>query len=151
MSVKELHRLREEYRRTSDSYGHELRLSFAEIVVDKLRELGWTQKALSQKLRVSEPQISRLLNGDHNWTSESAGRILFALGVRAHVKPASEIYEASSSYVLGSATFIWTSQQSGGTQPVTSTKDYLSGQKTENRVEQESTPSPQIAFAGATG
>jgi len=89
MSVDRLRELREGYRKTPDGYIHELRLSFAEVVLDRLRELGWSQKGLSRKLGVTEPLVSRLLNGDHNWTSESAGRFLFALGVRARVEKSS--------------------------------------------------------------
>ena len=86
MSVERLRKLREDFRRTPDSYVHELRLSFAETVIDRLKELRWSQRELCKKLGVTEPLVSRLLNGDHNWTSKSAGRILFALGVRARVR-----------------------------------------------------------------
>ena len=40
MSIHDLYRLREEYRKTPDSYAQEFRLSFAEVVIDRLRELG---------------------------------------------------------------------------------------------------------------
>lgn len=86
MSVDELLNLVDEYRKTPDSFANELRLSLGQIIIGRLRELGWTQKALADKLGVTEPLVSRFLNGDHNWTSKSAGRWLCALGVRARVR-----------------------------------------------------------------
>lgn len=86
MSVDELLKLVDEYRKTPDSFAHELRLSLGQIIIGRLHELGWTQKVLAAKIGVTEPLISRFLNGDHNWTSKSAGRLLCALGVRARVQ-----------------------------------------------------------------
>lgn len=86
MSVDDLLNLLDEYRKTPDSFAHELRLSLGQIIIGRLRELGWTQKVLAAKIGVTEPLISRFLNGDHNWTSKSAGRLLCALGVRASVQ-----------------------------------------------------------------
>ena len=86
MSVDELINLLDEYRKTPDSFAHDLRLSLGQIVIGRLRELGWTQKMLADKIGVTGPLISRFLNGDHNWTSNSAGRLLCALDVRASVQ-----------------------------------------------------------------
>lgn len=63
--------------------GVELRVSFSKLVIRKLRELGWTQKRLADECNKKEPYISRVINGDQNWSSDIAGQILFALKTRA--------------------------------------------------------------------
>lgn len=87
MTVDWLKQAQEDYSNSPDGYIHEFRLSFAEFVIDRLRELGWSQKDVCEKLSVSEPLLSRLLSGDHNWTSASAGKIFWALKSRARVRP----------------------------------------------------------------
>ncbi len=129
MSVDQLRQLREAYRKTPDSYVHELRLSFAEVVVDRLQELGWNQKTLSDKLGVTEPLISRLLSGDHNWTSESAGRLLFALGVRARVRKGPFLQETFANAVTDDA--VWLFHAISGDEKEIQTEAYNSGQTPE--------------------
>jgi transcriptional regulator with XRE-family HTH domain len=75
----------EDFRKTPESVALELRLSFTELVMEQLGEKGWTQKQLAEKAGVKESFISRVLHGDENWKSETIGKILWALGVRAKV------------------------------------------------------------------
>lgn len=86
MSVESLLRRIEQYEETPAGFAHELRLSFGELVIRRLRELGWTQRELARKLKRKESQVSRLLGGDHNWTTDSAGEVLCALGVMARIQ-----------------------------------------------------------------
>ncbi len=131
MSVNRLRELREAYRKTPDGYIHELRLSFAEVVVDRLRELGWSQKTLSNRLGVTEPLVSRLLSGDHNWTSESAGRFLFALGVRARVQKASLPIETIENATEG---VVWRYHTAGGAPREIKTERYSSVEAGPNEI-----------------
>lgn len=82
MTIAELRELLDDHRNSPDSVAHEFRLSVGEIVIQALRERGWTQKDLAARIGVTESLISRLLNGDHNWTSKSIGRVMHALDVR---------------------------------------------------------------------
>lgn len=70
------------YQETSKGIAHEFRLSVGEAIIKGLEKKGWNQKKLAAQLGVSEPLISRLLNGDHNWTSEFIGKVGHALGIR---------------------------------------------------------------------
>ncbi len=88
MSIKELRELLERHKGRPESFAHELRLSVGEIIIGRLRELNWTQRELAARIGKSEPLISRLLNGDHNWTSESIGRVMHALDVRIRARRA---------------------------------------------------------------
>jgi ribosome-binding protein aMBF1 (putative translation factor) len=74
------------YQETSKGIAHEFRLSVGEAIIEGLREIGWNQKKLAEQLGVTEPLISRFLNGDHNWTSESVGKIGHALKIRFRAK-----------------------------------------------------------------
>lgn len=66
-----------------ESVGLSLRLDLATIILKALRERGWNQSALASAAGVKEGFISRLVHSDANCTFETAGRILFALGLRA--------------------------------------------------------------------
>ena len=72
-----------EYEQTPESYGLELGLSFSEMVLQRLDELGWTQKRLAEESGMKQAFISRLVHSDANWTRDTAGRMLHALGIRA--------------------------------------------------------------------
>lgn len=65
-----------------------LRLNLAELALGRLQEYGWTQRRLAREIGWKESFLSRLLHGDENWTSETAGRLLFALGIDAELSEA---------------------------------------------------------------
>ena len=88
MSVSRLRELLDAHRQTPESVAHEFRLSVGELVISGLHDLGWTQKDLARSAGVSEALVSRFLNGDHNWTSESVGKLLFPLGIRVRAQRA---------------------------------------------------------------
>jgi transcriptional regulator with XRE-family HTH domain len=77
-STQELLRILREYQTTPDSYGLRFRLGFAEFILKQLNLRGWTQKKLSQKSGVTEPVITHLIHANQNFTSDLAGRILWA-------------------------------------------------------------------------
>ena len=64
------------------STGFDLRLDLSEIIHRHLGENGLTQKALADAVGMKEPQLSRILHAASNCTFETAGRILFALGIK---------------------------------------------------------------------
>lgn len=64
------------------SRGLAFRLDLAEIVGRELRAKGWTQRKLAEVASVKEPFISRILHSEANCTFDTAGRLLFALGVQ---------------------------------------------------------------------
>lgn len=65
-----------------------LRLNLAELALGRLRENGWTQRKLAREIGWKESFLSRVLHGDENWTSETAGRVMFALGIDAELSEA---------------------------------------------------------------
>lgn len=65
-----------------------LRLNLAELALGRLQENGWTQRKLAREIGWKESFLSRVLHGDENWTSETAGRVMFALGIDAELSEA---------------------------------------------------------------
>ena len=86
----------DEYHHTPESRGMKLRLNLAEIILRHLKENNWTQKELAKRTSFKDAFISRLLHSDANCTFETAGRILFALGIEAKLEEISEPNLASS-------------------------------------------------------
>jgi transcriptional regulator with XRE-family HTH domain len=68
-----------------ESRGVLLRLNLAEIVLRRLDALGWTQAKLAEETGKKESFISRIIHSDANCEFDTAGRILFALGVEAEL------------------------------------------------------------------
>ena len=85
-SVSRLRQLLDEFEATPASRGYDLRLSLADIVLERLDELGWTQRRLAEEAGMRESFLSRVIHADSNWTCDVAGRLLFALGARAELR-----------------------------------------------------------------
>jgi plasmid maintenance system antidote protein VapI len=51
-------------------------------VLDKLDELGWSQKELAIQMSVSPQQISKIVRGSENLTLESLVKIEKVLGIQ---------------------------------------------------------------------
>ena len=64
------------------SRGLDLRLDLADIIIEQLSDRGWTQGELARRAKMRESQISLILTASRNCTFDTAGRILFALGVK---------------------------------------------------------------------
>ena len=81
----------EDYKQNDpESQGVHLRLNLAEIVIRQLNANGWTQAELAERIGKKEPFISRIIHSDTNCTFDTAGRILFALGVQAELVEGSD-------------------------------------------------------------
>ncbi|MEM9751765.1 MAG: helix-turn-helix domain-containing protein [Planctomycetota bacterium] len=65
--------------------GFDLRLSFADLVLKRLEELGWNQADLARASGMKSAFISRLVNADQNCTLDTVGRVLHALDMRADI------------------------------------------------------------------
>lgn len=70
------------FRDHPDSIGYQLRLNLMTLLCELLEKRGWSQKDLAKSVGKHESYVSRVLNGDSNCTFDTAGRLLFALGVR---------------------------------------------------------------------
>ena len=90
VSTQDILRVLDEYKRKPESYGMKLRLNLAELVIQQLNSNGWSQRDLAQETGLKEAYISRILHSDANCTFKSAGRILFALGIKVALLPESE-------------------------------------------------------------
>ena len=86
-STQDILRVLDEYKRKPESYGMKLRLNLAELVIQQLNSNGWSQRDLAKRIGRKEAYISRILHSDANCTFESAGRILFALGIKVALLP----------------------------------------------------------------
>jgi ribosome-binding protein aMBF1 (putative translation factor) len=76
----------DEFDNTPEGRGYDLRLDLSSIIVRQLAAKGWTQKKLADEVGVKESFITRLIHSSANCTFDTAGRVLFALGVRAELK-----------------------------------------------------------------
>lgn len=83
--VQEILRALKQYEDTPESWGLELRLNVAEIIISALRRKGWRQGDLAREASMKESFISRVLHSDANCTLDTVGRLFHALGVDAHM------------------------------------------------------------------
>src|SRR5215213_8417542 len=85
-----------EFESTPQSRGYDLRLSLSALVLKHLKAKGWTQKQLADAARMKESFVTRVIHADSNCTFDVAGRLLFALGVRAHLEevPPAKTFDA---------------------------------------------------------
>lgn len=62
----------------------------AMMMLDKMEELGLTQKSLAQRMGCSQQYISRVLKGTENLSIETISKIETALGIKI-LEPASAL------------------------------------------------------------
>lgn len=86
-SVKELRAALADYKSSPEGYGHQLRMTLADVVLDGLKAHGWTQRRLAKQSGKDEAYITRVVHGDQNCGLDTIGEILHALGVRASIVP----------------------------------------------------------------
>jgi len=87
----------QKFKETPESVGHELRLHLSSLLCRHLSIKGWTQKRLADEAGMQESFVSRVMNADSNCTFDVAGRLLFALGLRADDVAIQETIVASAS------------------------------------------------------
>lgn len=71
-----------EFHDDPQSVGFQFRLDLSTLLCELLDENDWTQKQLAEAAGMKEAVVSRIVNADSNCKFETAGRLLFALGVR---------------------------------------------------------------------
>jgi transcriptional regulator with XRE-family HTH domain len=64
-----------------------MNLSISRQIVAILKEKGWTQKELANKLDKKESEVSRLLSGFHNFSLKSISKLQVVLGKEIIVTP----------------------------------------------------------------
>jgi len=140
------------YQETSKGIAHEFRLSVGEAIIEGLREQGWNQKRLAEQLGVTEPLISRFLNGDHNWTSESVGKIGHALKIRFRAKTMplrSRALMANTLIAKNSPRFAPAAISGNSSGLVFRIGDHISGEKNEEiSINTSATPNVPAAALG---
>lgn len=71
------------FREDPQSVGFHWRLNLSALLCELLEDKkGWTQKRLATEAGMQEPVVSRIMNADTNCQFDTAGRLLFALGIR---------------------------------------------------------------------
>lgn len=71
-----------EFQDDPQSVGFHFRLDLSALLCEMLDEKGWSQKRLAEEANMLEPVVSRIINADSNCKLDTAGRLLYALGVR---------------------------------------------------------------------
>lgn len=67
---------------TPESVGVGLRLDLSQVIHRYLSERGLSQKEFAAKCGMKPPLLARIMYSNANCTFDTAGRILFAMGVR---------------------------------------------------------------------
>src|SRR5438067_799702 len=81
----DLLKILDDFNRHPESRGYDLRLSLAAIIMRRMKTKNWTQKQLAEAAGMKPSFITRILHADSNCTFDVAGRLLFALGIRAEL------------------------------------------------------------------
>lgn len=84
-TTRALLKILDDFSESAEGTGHTLRLDFADLILLQLRKKGWTQKKLAEAAQMKESFISRIIHGNSNCTFDMAGRILFAMNVKARL------------------------------------------------------------------
>ena len=94
----------EHLEKTPEGHAYDLRLDLSEIVLRHLDGKHWTQNQLAKAAGMRPQVLTRIIHAASNCTFETAGRILFALGIKARLVEAGEVREPVSGVALGSGT-----------------------------------------------
>lgn len=75
-------------------------LQLTEQISERLRILGWNKKILAEKLHTSQAWVTKLLNGENNFTLKSLVKISKVLGLELDIKFATEGLEKTAVYSI---------------------------------------------------
>jgi len=111
-TTQDLLKLLDDFENTPESAGHALRLDLAELILKTLQQKCWTQKQLAQIARMKPSFITRIVHGSSNCTFDVAGRLLFALGIKARMaeSPASAAGQPAVHSAQTTSSFTYKSQ-----------------------------------------
>lgn len=74
------------YDSSPDSYGFDLRLDLAELIVRGLKAKQWSVGRLSEESGVAMRTITGYVNSSANFDIGTAGMVLFALGIKPRIQ-----------------------------------------------------------------
>lgn len=81
-NLDELMQSLQDFESLPDAIALDLKLDFSEIVIQSLRNKGWTQKQLADATGMKEAYISRIVHADQNCTLAVIGKICHALDIK---------------------------------------------------------------------
>lgn len=84
------------FENTAAGWAMDLRLSFSDIIIKRLRQLGWSQKRLAAEAEITEPLVSHLVHADANCTLDTVAKVLFALRAKADIVESDRIIGTSA-------------------------------------------------------
>jgi transcriptional regulator with XRE-family HTH domain len=82
-NIDELLRGLEEFKKTPQNAGYDLRLDLADIILRHVDGIHLTQAQLARSAGMKPSFVNRLVHADSNATFDVAGRIFTALGIKA--------------------------------------------------------------------
>ncbi|UCE60656.1 MAG: helix-turn-helix transcriptional regulator [Phycisphaerales bacterium] len=91
-ALEHLQQLDEEFERSAEGYGFQLRLDFAEILWRTLNQLGWTQTQFAERSGWSDSFVSNLVHANQNCELDTIGKALHTLGVKAQLRMIQETH-----------------------------------------------------------
>lgn len=71
-----------DFEQTSEGVAYDLRLDFADIVLKKIIEKGWTHEELAKRTGYSVDWMHRMAHSDCNLTIKQIGEICHAIGIK---------------------------------------------------------------------
>lgn len=74
-----------EYKRMPESYGLELRLNLAEIVLAYLKRTGVTQYQLANRAGMDSGRLNQVIHANANCTLDVVGRLLHAMDLKGRL------------------------------------------------------------------
>ncbi len=80
-ALEHLEKLDKDFEASAEGRAHRLRLDVAQILWFRLNELDWTVERLAEESRCGVAYARKLVFGDANWTTETFGCVVKALGL----------------------------------------------------------------------
>lgn len=83
--IDTIHEALSEYKQTPESYGLELRLNLAEIVLAYLKRTGVTQYQLANRAGMDSGRLNQVIQANANCTLDIVGRLVEAMGLKGRL------------------------------------------------------------------
>ncbi len=81
-SIQDLRDIAADYERSPKGVAQNLRLDLADIIYRHLEERRISQRKFAEMAGMKASQLSHILHSSRNWTTETAGRLVGALGIQ---------------------------------------------------------------------
>lgn len=83
--IDTIHEALDEYKQTPESYGLELRLNLAEIVLAYLKRTGISRYQLASRAGMDSGRLNRVIQANANCTLDIVGRLVEAMGLKSRL------------------------------------------------------------------